>query len=74
MDDTGRIYVKTWREPTDTVRYMCDVFDIDGKFLARIPLNLDPLVWINGKIYTIEEDEDGFHQIKRYKVIWDLYQ
>jgi len=74
LDDAGRIYVKTWQEPTDDkVRYMCDVFDLEGKFTAQIPLNIDPQVWKDGKVYTIEEDEEGFHQIKRYKVIWDLY-
>jgi hypothetical protein len=72
LDDTGRIYVKTWQEPTDRVQYLCDVFDKEGRYIARIPLSISPQVWKKGKVYTIEEDEEGFHQIKRYQVIWDL--
>ena len=72
LDDAGRIYVKTWLEQTDTVQYRCDVFDQEGKFIAQIPLSIDPQVWKGGRVYAIEEDEEGFHQIKRYKVIWDL--
>jgi len=72
LDDTGKIYVRTWQEPLDKERYLYDVFNYEGKFMAQIPLNIRPQVWKNSKIYTIEEDEEGFHQIKRYQIIWDL--
>ncbi len=73
LDDAGRIYVNTWQEPSDKVRYRCDVFDPEGKFIAQIPLSINPQVWKEGKIYAIGEDEEGFHQIKRYKILWDIY-
>ena len=72
LDDEGRVFVKTWLESSDDISYRCDVFDPEGKYIAQIPLRLDPHVWKEGKIYAIEEDEEGFHQIKRYEVIWDL--
>jgi len=72
LDDTGKIYVRTWQEPLDKERYLCDVFDSEGRYIARIPLSIRPQVWKKSKIYTIEEDDEGFHQIKRYQVFWDL--
>jgi hypothetical protein len=29
-----------------------------------------PRVWKKKKLYTIEEDEEGFQVVKRYKVKW----
>jgi len=72
LDDTGKIYVRTWQEPLDKERYLCDVFDSEGRYIAQIPMSIRPQVWKKRKIYIIEEDEEGFHQIKRYQVIWDL--
>jgi len=49
-----------------------DVFDSEGKYIVRISLKYTPLVWKNKKLYMIEEDEEGFQIVKRYKVTWDL--
>lgn len=70
MDEEGRIFVQTWEKPDSGEEYSFDVFDSEGKYLAKIPLNFRPSVMKKGKIYTIEEDEDGYQFVKRYKVNW----
>jgi len=70
MDDERRIFVHTWEKPDSGEGYFSDVFDSDGRYLAKIPLKFRPLVLKKRKIYTIEEDEEGYQYIKRYKVTW----
>jgi len=68
-DDGGRIFVQTF-ERTGEGSYYYDVFDSDGKYIVKIPLNVRPRAWKKSKLYTIEEDKDGFQFVKRYKVTW----
>jgi hypothetical protein len=69
-DDAGRIFVSTYeiRQDDRTVSY--DIFDPEGRFLAKMALDFAPRFWENGKLYTIEEDEEGFQFVKRYEVDW----
>lgn len=70
IDEEGRIFVLNWEKPDSGEKYCFDVFDSEGRYIAKIPLNFRPAVMKKGKIYTIEEDEDGYQFVKRYKVIW----
>ena len=70
VDDELRIFVSTWEKIKEGEGYYYDVFDGDGKYIAKIPLKVRPQTWKNGKLYTIEEDEDGFQYVKRYRVTW----
>jgi hypothetical protein len=70
IDDQGRIFVKTYEKTTDESGYYYDVFDSEGKYIVKIPLNCQPQVWKKNKLYTIEEDEEGYQVVKRYKVTW----
>ncbi len=70
VDDESRIYVRTWERPDSGEGFFFDVFDHEGKYIARIPFNFRPRVLKKGKIYSIEEDEEGYQFIKRYKVSW----
>ncbi len=48
-------------------------FDPEGKYIAKVLFNINsPLFFKKGKLYTIEEDEDGYQYVKRYKVTWKL--
>jgi hypothetical protein len=38
--------------------------------IGRIPLMGTPLVMKKGKLYSLEEDEDGFQIVKRYALKW----
>jgi hypothetical protein len=74
VDDEERIFVKTYErvECREDLFYF-DVFEAEGKYIAKVPiqanLNRDS-IWKNNKLYTIEEDEEGFQVVKRYKVSW----
>ena len=66
MDDQGRLFVSTYEKVKDGSGYFIDVFDSESKFIARISLPARPRVCQKRKIYTVEEDEQGFPLVKRY--------
>ncbi len=70
-DDKGRIYVHVYDETDFGERNYYDVFNSEGKYLTRISLQSPPQVWKNNKLYTIEEDQEGYQYVKRYKVTWN---
>jgi hypothetical protein len=70
LDDEGRIIVQTWEKTEDRERYYYDVFDPEGRYIAKACFKFRPQVWKKHKLYTIEEDEEGFQRIKRYRVTW----
>ncbi len=71
-DEEGRIFVQTYEKTEDEEEDYYDVFDSEGKYIVRISLKYRPHVWKNKKLYMVEEDEEGFQMVKRYKVYWDL--
>ena len=71
IDEEYRIYVQTWEKPEEEERYFYDVMDPDGKFITKIVLSFPPCIWKKNKLYTIEEDEEGFQFVKRYRVTWN---
>ena len=71
-DDEGRTYVQTYDKTEDGEADYYDVFDSEGKYIARFSLKYWAIVWKKQKLYTIEEDEDGFQVVKRYKVTWKI--
>ncbi len=72
IDEEGRIFVGTYERIKigEDYVYYYDVFDSEGKYIAKIPLRRRPIVWKKNKLYTIEEDEEGYQYVKRYKVTW----
>ena len=52
--------------------YYIDVFDPDGKYIAKISLKSRPYVIKKSKLYTIEEDEEGYQLVKRYRISWKI--
>jgi hypothetical protein len=76
VDAEERIFVKTYQriEGTADGRYF-DIFDSDGKYLAKVPIraNLDHgSVWKKNKLYTIETDSAGNPVVRRYGVHWEF--
>ncbi len=69
IDDVGKIFVGTYEKNKEGKDYY-DVFDAEGKYIAKIPLLITPVVWKRNKMYGIFKDEDGYNFVKRYKVIW----
>ena len=71
-DDEGRIFVRTHEQVKEGEGFYYDVFDVEGKFIAKVPLKTRPLLIKDNKFYAVEEDEQGFLSIKRYKVTWNF--
>ncbi len=69
-DDEGRIWVTTSKKTADGDKNYYDVFDAEGKYILEVALKASPRIF-NNKMYAIEEDEDGYQYIKRYKIIWN---
>ena len=71
-DEEGRIFVQRYDNALIEDRINYDIFDAEGKYIAKTTLNYRPQIWKNGMMYCVEEDEDGFDVIKRYKVNWTI--
>jgi len=70
LSDQGHILVQSWEKAPGGVGYYFDVFDAQGRYISKIPLKKDPIVWKNGKLYSIEEDDEGYKVVKKYSVTW----
>jgi len=68
-DEAGRLYVQTYEKAGGTDAYVHDVFDPEGRFIARAPLKRTPVLFRGGRLYSLEESEEGYPVIKRYRVI-----
>jgi hypothetical protein len=68
-DDEGRIFVRTYKKIGER-KYYNDVFDSEGRYITKVSLKDRLQVWKKNKLYTIEEDKEGYQKIKRYKVTW----
>jgi len=74
IDDKERIFVQTYQllEGEEDL-FFFEVFDTEGKYIAKVPVpaNLNRnSVWNKNKLYTIDEDDEGFPVVKRYKIFW----
>jgi len=70
-DDQGRIYVQTYHKNAAGHYAFFDLFDKEGRYLATLTLKERAFIR-KGKMYSVEEDEDGNQTIKRYAVTWKL--
>lgn len=69
-NEDDRICVWTWEKTADS-KHLYDVFDAEGRYIAKMPLSIDPWILKNDKLYTRGEDENGYHIVRRYKVNWN---
>ncbi len=67
-DERGRLYVQTYEKAAAKDVYIHDVFDQDGRLVARVPLKRSPVLFRNEKLYSLEETDEGYPVIKRYRV------
>jgi hypothetical protein len=49
-----------------------EVFDPQGRYLTNVilPPNMLPCVFQKGRLFTIEETDEGFEVVKGYRIIW----
>jgi hypothetical protein len=68
IDEQGRLYVANWEQNGKEDVY--DVFDPDGRYIAKFALPRKSILFKKGKLYSIEEDGDGYQNVTRYVVNW----
>jgi hypothetical protein len=71
VDESGRLFVKTWEKGKNENEFVFDVFDAEGRYIDRFETKLDIMLWKSEKMYAIEEDDEGYRVIKRFSVFWD---
>jgi len=71
-DDEGRIFVMTYERAPDGSGYYYDIFDAEGRFIVKVPLKSRPLLMQRRKLFTVEEDEEGYQHVKRYRITWRI--
>jgi len=69
-DEDGRIFVSTWQRDPDSRIALFNIFDPEGRYLCDHLIPGEPLVFKDGKLYTIVQDEEGIQYVKRYRMIW----
>jgi hypothetical protein len=71
LDEQERIFVRTWEKGEVKGEYVFDIFNPEGIFIAQYITKADVRLWKDNKMYSIEENDDGFKVIKRYGVYWE---
>ncbi len=71
-DDEGRLLVQTFQRSKSPRSYIFDVFDPEGRFIGTVSMAENPVVMKKGRLYSLEEDEDGYQIIKRYAMTWKI--
>jgi len=71
-DDEGRVFVMTYERAPEGSGYYYNIFDTEGRFIVKVPLKSHPLLIKRGKLFTVEEDEEGYQHVKRYRIIWSI--
>lgn len=82
VDERGWLFVKTSQWTPDRSRLYFDIFDGEGKYVNRIPFPArdpirandfwaprDPFLVQGGKIYLVEEEQDGNLSVGRYSLV-----
>ncbi len=69
-DEKGWLFVQTSERAPDGKSYITDIFDSDGRYIARFSEGGTIYRVFAGKIYAVVENEDGDIILKRYFAEW----
>ena len=76
VDDRDWLWVRTYeRVEGEEDFYYFDIFDSEGKYLAKAPIRVNlnqKSVWKHNALYTIETGKEGYQMIKRFRVRWKI--
>jgi hypothetical protein len=65
------IFVETYEQTENDRGLFYDVFDESGRYIAKTPISKG---WVlhfkGGHVYLSEANEEGYHILKRMKIIW----
>jgi|Deesub1362B_J571_1020462.scaffolds.fasta_scaffold00002_404 hypothetical protein len=70
VDPADRVYVRTYEKGKKKNEYWLDIFDPQGQYLARCLTTAIPFYWRENRVYSIEENEEGYQVVRRYLVRW----
>ncbi len=84
LDDTGRLYVRTYEKGVNENEYIHDIFNPEGVFIARKSMPSFSLLMYpghsvgrgniakakNGRFYCIQEKASGYKELVVYRMIW----
>lgn len=66
-----RLLVRTYEKERTKKNYFFDVFDAEGRYIAKLSLNVSPRLWRNGRVYAIDEDDEGYKILKCLRARWE---
>lgn len=69
--DEGQLLVMTYEKGKATKEFYWDVFDSDGRYIAKVPIVGQIRLWRDGKVYFFVENEDGFRVLKCFRARWE---
>jgi hypothetical protein len=69
-DERGWLFIQTNEKASDGKSYITDIFDSDGRYVARFGEGGMIYRVCGGKMYAVVEDEEGDIILKRYSMEW----
>lgn len=70
IDEADRLYVRTFEKGQAPHWYIWDVFNPDGKLIARVELPENTLLIKEGKLCAVEKDEEDYPYLCLYQATW----
>jgi hypothetical protein len=71
LADEGRLLVRTYEKGRAKKEYYWDVFDAEGRYIAKVPIVHEIRLWRDGKAYFFVEDEDGYKTLRCCRARWE---
>lgn len=71
LADEGRLLVRTYEKGRAKKEYYWDVFDAEGRYIAKVPIVHEIRLWQDGKAYFFVEDEDGYKTLRCCRAHWE---
>jgi hypothetical protein len=70
LDESGRLFINVRDKGAGKGTSIIDVFDPDGRYIARAAVPGRPVAWKKGRVYLRDENESGFDILRSRRVEW----
>ncbi|MBC7361587.1 MAG: 6-bladed beta-propeller [Candidatus Aminicenantes bacterium] len=70
VDEEDRLYVRTYERGKVRDSYVVDIFNQEGKLIARCEMPEGGFLMKGGKLYAVEKDEEDYQYLSRYQATW----
>ena len=70
LDEENRLFVRTYTKGKTKREYVIDIFNKEGIFISQLTTKADFRICKNSKVYSVEENADGYKVLKRYGCSW----